>query len=162
RCRATYSEASPWLVRGGWYAREVRRCAPDRWQRGRGSRRRTAGAPRSRPGGRGGRGPWGAPPPPPPPAAPRPRGAGAGGGPGGAALRGRWAGVAASGQVGVDGLWARLRGRAKRVAPLPVETATGVRRPGAVAREEGEAGWLAPLARAERAGLELDALRGVV
>jgi transposase-like protein len=42
RCRATYSERSALLVRGGWYAREVRRLCVDHWQHGGSSLRRTA------------------------------------------------------------------------------------------------------------------------
>ena len=42
RCRRTYSEQSPWLVRGSWYAREVQRSAIDHWQHGGTSLRRTA------------------------------------------------------------------------------------------------------------------------
>lgn len=32
RCRRTYSESSPLLVVGSWYAREVHRLAIDHWQ----------------------------------------------------------------------------------------------------------------------------------
>ena len=41
-CKRTYSEQSPLLVRGSWYAREVHRCALDHWQHGGSSLRRTA------------------------------------------------------------------------------------------------------------------------
>ena len=41
-CRKTYSEQSALLVRGGWYAREVRRCAIDHWQHTGSSVRKTA------------------------------------------------------------------------------------------------------------------------
>jgi transposase-like protein len=37
----TYSESSPYLVRGSWYAREVHRYSIDLWQHGRGSIRRS-------------------------------------------------------------------------------------------------------------------------
>ena len=30
-CGRSYSETSPYLVRGSWYAREVHRCAVDHW-----------------------------------------------------------------------------------------------------------------------------------
>src|SRR3954451_14812898 len=42
RCRRTYSEQSALLVRGGWYAREVRRFGIDHWQHVGSSLRRTA------------------------------------------------------------------------------------------------------------------------
>ena len=41
-CAKSYSEQSALLVRGSWYAREVRRSAVDHWQHGRLSLRRTA------------------------------------------------------------------------------------------------------------------------
>src|SRR4051794_21245614 len=41
-CGTTYSEQSALLVRGGWYAREVRRAAIDGWQHTGSSVRRTA------------------------------------------------------------------------------------------------------------------------
>ena len=41
-CGRTYSEGSALLVRGGWYAREVRRSAIDHWQHLGTSTRRTA------------------------------------------------------------------------------------------------------------------------
>ncbi len=41
-CGRTYSEGSPLLVRGGWYAREVKRSAIDHWQHLGASTRRTA------------------------------------------------------------------------------------------------------------------------
>ena len=42
RCDRTYSEQSPWLVRGSWYAREVHRFTLDHWQHVGSSLRRTA------------------------------------------------------------------------------------------------------------------------
>ena len=41
-CGGSYSEASPFLVRGSWYAREVHRFAVDHWQHVGSSLRRTA------------------------------------------------------------------------------------------------------------------------
>jgi len=41
-CAKSYSEQSALLVRGSWYARDVRRNAVDHWQHGRLSLRRTA------------------------------------------------------------------------------------------------------------------------
>ena len=41
-CRKTYSEQSPYLVRGSWYAREVHRYGVDLWQHGRTSLRRAS------------------------------------------------------------------------------------------------------------------------
>jgi len=41
-CGRSYSERSPYLERGSWYAREVHRLAVDQWQHGGSSLRRTA------------------------------------------------------------------------------------------------------------------------
>ena len=72
------------------------------------------------------------------------------------------AGVPTSGQVGTDGLWARLTGTVTRVVLLLSDSVTGVVWPPVVARAEREAADWAPLAqRAVAAGLDADAVRGL-
>jgi transposase-like protein len=151
RCRGTYSERSAMLVRGGWYAREVRRAGIDHWQHLGTSTRRTAEVLRSWLGQQERWLLWrpleGAPP------------AGAAchlsastvqrwldgaGRQAAATLAGQLAGVSTSGQVGVDGLWARLRGGATRVVLLLTDSVTGVVWPPVVVAGEGtSAGWAA-------------------
>jgi hypothetical protein len=71
-------------------------------------------------------------------------------------------GVASSGQVATDGLWARLRGGTKRVVLALVDNATGVVWPPVVAAGESTAAaWATLFARAEQAGLVLSELRGI-
>jgi hypothetical protein len=71
-------------------------------------------------------------------------------------------GVASSGQVATDGLWARLRGDTKRVVLALVDNVTGVVWPPVVVAGEGTAAaWEALFTRAEQAGLVLGELRGI-
>jgi len=168
-CGRTYSEESPLLVRGSWYAREVHRFTIDHWLHVGSSYRRTSEWVRSILGrqerwlfwrpldeaplegkqchlgastvhrwlDRAGRR-----------AAER--------------VRGQLEGVATSGQMGTDGLWARLRGGAKRVVLLLVDSVNGVAWPPVVVKgEEGRNAWWSMFQRACEAGLDLDALRGV-
>jgi hypothetical protein len=73
------------------------------------------------------------------------------------------AGVPTSGQMGSDGLWAVLRGGAKRVVLVLVDNVTGVIWPPVVvAGEEAAEAWGKVFARAKQAGVDLDALRGLV
>ena len=168
-CERTYSEGSALLVRGSWYGREVHRCAIDHWMHARTSLRRTAEMVRSwvgkqerfllwrpweegpssgercylsastvhrwldRAGERAERG-----------------------------VRGQLEGVEGSEQFGTDGLWARLRGRGKRVVLLLVDSVTGVIWPPVVVRGEKTAGpWGRLFERAQEAGLEIEQVRGV-
>ena len=170
-CRKTYSEQSPYLVRGSWYAREVHRYSVDLWQHGRTSLRRGAEFVRSLLGrqerwlfwrlfehepddtlkcrlspstlhrwlDRAGEVAKGT-------------------------VKGQLEGAKVSGEVGVDGLWAKLRGGAegqvKRVVLVLVDSVTGLIYPPVVVEgEEDEQPWKQLFGRAQRAGLTR--LRGV-
>jgi hypothetical protein len=75
---------------------------------------------------------------------------------------GQLAGIETSEQLGADGLWVRLRGRAERVVLLLVDSVTGVVWPPVVVRGEKTAGpWQRLFARAGEAGLKLEQVRGV-
>jgi len=64
--------------------------------------------------------------------------------------------------MGTDGLWARLRGGAKRVVLLLVDSATGLLFPPVVVEgEEGQRPWEKLFCRAREAGLDPDQVRGV-
>jgi hypothetical protein len=64
--------------------------------------------------------------------------------------------------MGVDGLWARLRGGGKRVVLAVVDSVSGVVWPPVVATgEESEEGWRQLFERARAAGLDLQGLYGV-
>jgi hypothetical protein len=80
-----------------------------------------------------------------------------------ATIENQLTGVPTSGQMGTDGLWAVLRGGAKRVVLVLVDTVTGVVWPPVVvAGEEAAELWGKVFERAQKAGVELDALRGLV
>ena len=71
-----------------------------------------------------------------------------------ASVPGQWAGVESSGQMGTDGLWARMRGGGKRVLFLLVDTGTGVVWTTVVAAGEDAAEeWGKLFARVKEAGL---------
>jgi hypothetical protein len=73
------------------------------------------------------------------------------------------AGVPISRQIGVDGLWARLRGGAKRVVLALVDCVSGVVFPPVLVQgEDSELAWDYLFMRGQAAGLRLQALRGVV
>lgn len=168
-CGRTYSEESPWLVRRGWYAREVRRCAVDLYLHGGTSLRRAAEWVRSLVGRQERWLLWQPLDPTPPPEttcrlSP--------------STVERWldgagrrtqetvpdhlAGVASSGQVLTDGLWARLRGRQKRVVLLLTDSVSGVIWPPVVAAAETtRASWAALFERAATAGLAVGDLLSV-
>jgi transposase-like protein len=167
-CRHCYSERSPLLVRGSWYGRDVHRCAIDHWQHVGSSLRRTAEWLRSWAGRQERWKLW------------RPleerrrkgscrlsastvqRWLDGAGRTVQASLKGQLAGVASSGQMGTDGLWARLRGGGKRVVLAVVDSVSGVVWPPVVATgEESEEGWRQLFERAKAAGLELQGLFGV-
>jgi len=169
RCRRTYSERSALLVRGSHYAREVHRCAIDLWQHGGSSLRRTAELVRSLCGHQERWRLWRPLDPDPAPSA-RCRLEGS--------TVGRWldragrqahagvadqlAGVPSSGQLGTDGLWARLRGGARRVLLLLSDSVTGVVWPPVVVTSEDDpAAWGAAVERAALAGLDPDTVRGL-
>jgi hypothetical protein len=75
---------------------------------------------------------------------------------------GQLQGIAQSEELGTDGLWARLRGKSKRVVLLLADSITGLLWPPLVARgEESAAPWQRLFERARRAGLDWDRIRGV-
>jgi transposase-like protein len=170
RCRAcgkTYSEQSALLVRGSWYAREVHRCAIDHWQHVGTSLRRTAEILRSWLGHQERWRLW------------RPldderrercylaastvqRWLDAAGKAAQASVAGQLTGIAHPQAVGTDGLWAKLKDRVQRVVLLVVDSVSGLVYPPVVAQGEAAAGpWQQLFERAQQAGLDLDALRGV-
>ncbi len=166
----TYSEGSALRVPGSWYAREVHRFAVDQWLHGRSSLRRTAEFIRSLLGHQERWQMWR-------PTEPQPRGRdqchlGAStihrwlDGAGRVAeqtVKQQLEGVASSGQMGTDGLWAVLRGRGKRVVLALVDNVSGLIWPPVVVRgEDREEYWQALFKRAKEAGLDLDVLRGIV
>ena len=168
-CGRTYSEGSALLVRGGWYAREVRRSALDHWQHLGTSTRRTAEVLRSWLGHQERWQRWR-------PLDPAPSDATAchlsastverwldqAGQMATARVSEQLRGATSSGQLATDGLWARLGGGTKRVVLALVDTVTGVVWPPVVvAGEAPAAAWEALFARAEQAGLVLRDLRGI-
>jgi hypothetical protein len=170
RCKSTYSEQSPLRVRGSWYAREVHRAAIDYWQFGGTSLRRAVALLRAHINHDGRWLLWR-----PLDAAPGEEGRchleastvhrwldGAGQS-AAASVKNQLAGVPTSGQMGTDGLWAVLRGGAKRVVLVLVDTVTGVIWPPVVvAGEEAAEAWGKVFERAQQGGVDLDALRGIV
>ena len=166
-CGRTYSERSPLLVRGSWYAREVHRCAIDHWQHMGSSLRRTAEWVRSWVGRQERWKLW------------RPleerrekrchlsastvhRWLDAAGRVAQESVGGQLEGIAFSGHLGTDGLWARLRGGAKRVVLMLVDSASGLLWPPVVeAGEESRRSWRCLFQRAKEAGLELQAIGAV-
>lgn len=169
-CKGTYSEQSALLVRGSWYAREVHRLAIDHWQHVGSSFRRTAEWIRSWLGHQERWLMWR------PLEAPDPqrehcylaastvcRWQGKAGEKAEETVPGQLADVSSSGQVGADGLWARLRGDAERVVLALVDSVSGLIWPPVVVEgEDEELGWDHLFMQAKKAGLDLDALRGVV
>ena len=168
RCERTYSEQSPYLVRGSWYGREVHRRAIDQWQHMGGSLRRVAEMLRSCMG-RQERWqlwrPWDKPPEGPRcylGASTIHRWLDGAGRRAQQSVVGQLQGVPISRQLGTDGMWARLRGGAKRVVLLVVDSVSGVIWPPVVAAgEESEEPWAQLFEQARQAGLPLQALRGV-
>ena len=168
-CGRTYAEGSALLVRGGWYAREVKRSAIDHWQHLGASTRRTAEVLRSWLGRQERWQAWR-------PLDPAPSDARAchlsastverwldqAGLAAKAGVAEQLVGIESSGQLATDGLWARLRGGTKRVVLALVDNATGVVWPPVVvAGESTAAAWEALFARAAQAGLVLSELRGI-
>ena len=168
-CRKSYSETSYLLVRGGWYAREVRRLCLDEWLHGRTSLRRAAEFVRSFLGQQERWLLWRLFAVEPPDserchlsASTIHRCLDAAGREARRTVPGQLEGIASSGQVGVDGLWALLRGETKRVVLMLVDSVTGLRYLPVVVDGEGEArSWGRAFRRAGIAGLDLDGLRGV-
>jgi transposase-like protein len=170
-CRKTYSESSPYLVRGSWYAREVHRYSIDLWQHSRTSLRRASEFVRSLLGHQERWLFWRLFESPPDDSlkcrlspSTLQRWLDRAGEVAKGTVKGQLEGAKNSGQVGVDGLWAKLRGRAegkgKRVGLVLVDSVTGLIYPPVVVEgEEDEASWKRLFGRAQRAGLSR--LRGV-
>jgi len=166
-CGRTYSERSPLLVRGSWYAREVHRYAIDHWQHVGSSLRRTAEWVRSWVGRQERWKLW------------RPleerqekrchlsastvhRWLDGAGRVAQQSVSGQLEGIAFSEHLGTDGLWARLRGGAKRVVLMLVDSASGLLWPPVVeAGEESRRSWRRLFQRAKKAGLDLEAIGAV-
>lgn len=169
RCRRSYSETSHLLIRGGWYAREVRRLCVDEWLHGRASLRRGAEFVRSLLGQQERWLIWRLFAIEPPEddrchlsASTIHRWLDGAGREARRTVPGQLEGIASSGQVGVDGLWAVLRGKAKRVVLILVDSVTGVRYPPVVVDGEEDArSWGRVFRRAGVAGLDLNGLSGV-
>lgn len=168
-CRKTYSEQSALLVRGGWYAREVRRCALDHSQHVGSSLRKTAEHLRSLLGHQERWLIW-RPLDSPPSEQERcrlspstiERWIDAAGKQAQETIPDQLAEVASSGQVATDGLWARLRGKTKQVVLLLSDHGSGVIWPPiVVAGEEASGNWQKLFERAEKAGLIVRDVRGV-
>ncbi len=167
----TYSEESPWLVRGSWYAREVHRCALDHWLHLGTSVRRTAEVLRSWLGKQERWRLWRPLDPGPPDDATACHLSGStvqrwldrAGAHARQTIPDQLAGVPTSGQLGTDGLWARLRHDTTRVVLLLTDSVTGVVWPPVVALGETTTlGWGHLVRRARLAGLVLDRVRGLV
>lgn len=72
-------------------------------------------------------------------------------------------GVEFSGQVGVDGLWAKMKGKTKKVVLMLVDSVTGIRfAPVVVSGEEDAQSWGRVFRRAAVSGMPLESLHGVV
>jgi transposase-like protein len=169
RCRRTYSEQSAWLVRGSWYAREVQRGAIDYWQHGGLSLRRTAELWRSWLGRQERWLLWRPLAQPPPrdvqcflSASTVHRWLDRAGRRARPQAVGQLEGIPTSGQLATDGLWARLRGGARRVVLLLTDSVSGVVWPPVVvAGEEATRPWQRLFVRARAAGLHQEDVWGV-
>lgn len=167
----TYSEQSPYLVRGSWYAREVHRLGIDLWQHGRSSVRRATEFVRSLLGRQERWRIWRLFEPEPAEArkcrlsaSTLQRWLDRAGEVAKGTVKGQLEGAKVSGEIGVDGLWAKLKstaeGQVKRVVLVLVDSVTGLIYPPLVALGEmDEQPWKRLFARAQRAGLSR--LRGV-
>jgi transposase-like protein len=168
-CKKSYAETSPLLKCGSWYAREVHRSAIDHWQHGGTSLRRTAELLRSWLGKQERYLLWR-----PLDAEPKAeacchlsastvhRWLDKAGAKAEESVEGQLAGIVETIAVGADGLWAKLRGGGKRVVLLLHDSVTGLVFPPVVAKgEESARAWQQLFARAQKAGLNVEQLRGV-
>jgi hypothetical protein len=77
-------------------------------------------------------------------------------------VEGQLEGIACSGEMATDGLWARLRGGAQRVVLILVDSVSGlVWPPVVVCGEERASSWACLFSCAQRAGLDLAVLNGL-
>lgn len=168
----TYSEESPWLVRGSWYAREVHRFTLDHLQHVGSSVRRTAEWTRSLLGRQERWRLWRPLDPVPDDAVACHLSVGTvqrwvdqAGVAARATVVDQLAGVPTSGHLATDGLWARLRGprgTATRVLLALVDRVTGVVWPPVTATTEASPRpWARLFRRARVAGLDLQQVRGI-
>ena len=168
-CQGTYSEEHAWLVVGSWYAREVHRCAVDKWVHERSSLRRVAEFLRSLLGRQERWWLWHV-------EEEKPQEQGTctlhhstvhrwldqAGQKAQESVPGQMEGLPCSGQMGTDGLWARLRGGGKRVVLTLVDSVTGLLwGMVVVAEEESAASWKALFEQAKTMGLALETLNGL-
>ncbi len=168
-CGAFYDEEYAFLVRGSWYAREVHRYAVDGWVHLRSSLRRIAETVRSWLGHQERWWLWHV-------WEKRVKGPGEcrlhhstvqrwvdrAGEKAQESVAGQLQGLRSSGQMGTDGLWARLRGGGKRVLLTLVDSVTGlVWGMVVVAGEETAASWQKLFERAKEMGLPLEQLSGL-
>jgi hypothetical protein len=167
-CRRTFVPPSPVAAPRRRYGRDVQRLALDHWLHGGSSLRRTAELVRSWLGHQERWCLWRPLAPAPPPAArcrleasTVQRWLDMAGRQAQASVPEQLAGVPTSGQVGTDGLWARLRGTGRRVVLLLTDSVSGVVWPPVVTADEDPAAWAVLLARAQVAGLDVEHLRGV-
>ncbi len=170
QCQRTFTPAVAVVDRRRWYGREVRRCAIDLWQHGGSSLRRTAEWLRSLLGRQERFRLWWPLAPAPPPAQQCRLGASTvqrwldeAGRCASQTQRRQLVDVPSSGQVGADGLWAKLTGSTKAVLLLLSDRVTGiVYPPVVVATEDDPAAWGQLVLRAAQAGLRPSRLRGLV
>ncbi len=166
-CHHTYAETSPWLARGSWYYREVHRAAVDHWLHLGTSLRRTAEVLRSWIGHQERWQLWR-----PLDTTPREpcrlsastvhRWLDGAGRQAVASIPGQLEGIGNTQMVGVDGLWAKLKDHVVRVVLLLTDSVSGLIYPPVVVHDEEHASaWEQLFKRAQRAGLNLEQLRGV-
>ena len=168
-CGQGYIEEQAWLVRGSWYDRAVHRMAVDGWVHGGSSLRRVAECIRSWIGHQERWWLW------------RPwekraegrercrfhhstlqRWLDRAGQKAQQSVAGQLEGLQSSGQMGTDGLWARLRGGGKRVVLALVDSVTGVVwGTVVVAGEEMAASWGKLFERAKEIGLLWEQVNGL-
>jgi transposase-like protein len=167
-CGRTYSEERADLIRGSWYGREVHRSGVDLWIHGRMSLRRAAELLRSLIGRQERWKMWHRHSPADAEREPCHLAASTlhrwldrAGRRAAKGVKQQWSGVKTSGQMAVDGLWARLRGGAERVVLLLTDTVTGMVWPPIVARTEEMLSWREIFLRALRAGLNMEQIDGV-
>ena len=168
-CRRTYSEEHPDLVPGSWYARHVHRCTVDQWLHMRTSLRRTAELMRSLIGHVERWVLWfplGGEPQSRIPcqlsASTVHRWLDGAGKKAKKSVKGQQERIPCSGEMGTDGLWARMRAGGTRVVLMLVDSVSGVIWPPVVAKEEDSASsWEKVFKRAAAAGLDLSALNGL-
>jgi len=166
-CHHTYAETSPWLARGSWYYREVHRAAVDHWLHLGTSLRRTAEVLRSWIGHQERWQLWR-----PLDTTPREpcrlsastvhRWLDGAGRQAVASIPGQLEGIGNPQVVGADGLWAKLKDHVVRVVLLLTDSVSGLIYPPVVVHDEEHASaWEQLFKRAQRAGLNLEPLRGV-